>query len=444
MTSSIAATTPREQAMGRAPGAPWLALLAGPLSFGIAGPALILSDAADGLGVSVGAATWIVTAFGLGIAVGTPLMAGLIGHRGVRAALTTSGLLVLLGSILAVTVPLLPMLAVASAVQGLGAAGLTTTAMNLARSTRVMGLVTAALAVFGATAPLVGSLVSDALSWHAALALPGLSLLAVPAALRRAPAALRRAPAGLRGVPAGLRGVPAGLRRVPAGLRRAPAGVRDAPAASTAGDRFDGKGAVLLTALVTALVFVPQWPVVAGLCAIVAGALLGLHVRTRPNGLVPAVLLRTPRFLISAGLAFALAVVNFGMFYGIPVLLSRHAGWTASEIGFAMLWPLLFGGLASWVVVAVTARLGFGTVIAGFVVAGIAAALVAVSTTAPLVLLVAPALSSVAAAAGQGVFAVRATAAAPDGHRPAAIGLFTLCYLLGAAFGPAIVAQLFA
>ena len=400
MTSSLAASPPRERATGRTPAAPWLALLAGPLSFGIAGPALILSGAAADLGVSLGAATWIVTAFGLGIAVGTPLMAGLIAHRGVRAALTGSAALVLLGAILAVTVPVLPVLAAAGAIQGLGAAGLATTAMNLARSARVMGLVTASLAVFGATAPLVGSLISDVLSWQAALALPGLSLLAVPASLR------------------------------------------SAPTAPTARDRFDGKGALLLTALVTALVIVANRPVEAGLCAIVAGVLLGRHVRARPDGLVPAVLVRTPRFLICAGLAFALAVVNFGMFYGIPILLSEHAGWSAREIGTAMLWPLLFGGAASWVVVSFTGRLRFRTVITGFAAAGVAAPLVAVATVAPLVLLVAPAISSVAAAAGQGVFAVRATPALPDGNRPAAIGLFTLCYLLGAAFGPAIVALL--
>jgi DHA2 family metal-tetracycline-proton antiporter-like MFS transporter len=400
MTDSLAAGLREQEARSRAPAAPWLALLAGPLSFGIAGPALILSDAAGDLGVSVGAATWIVTAFGLGIAVGTPLMAGLIGHRGVRAALIYSGLLVLLGAILAITVPVLPVLTAAGAIQGLGAAGLATTAMNLAKSTRVMGLITAALAVFGATAPLVGLLVSNVLSWQAALALPALSLLAVPAGLRRA------------------------------------------PTAPTAHDRFDGRGAVLLTALVTALVFVPHWPVVAGLFAIAVGVLLGFHVRSRPNGLVPAVLVRTPRFLISAGLAFALAVINFGMFYGIPVLLAHHSGWTTSEIGIAMLWPLLFGGAASWVVVTVTTRLGFGTVTTGFAVAGATAALIAAATLTPLVLLIAPAISSVTAAAGQGVFAVRATAAVPDSHRPAAIGLFTLCYLLGAAFGPAIVALL--
>jgi MFS family permease len=400
MTNSIATTPGAQSTRGGSPAAPWLALLAGPLSFGIAGPALILRDAAGDLGVSVGAVTWIVTAFGLGIAVGTPLSAGMIGHRGVRAALMWSGVLVLLGSLLLAWVPFLPVLAAASACQGLGSAGLTAIAMNLARSTRVMGMVTASLAVFGAAAPLAGSLVSDALSWQAALVLPAVSLLGLPAALRRA------------------------------------------PTVTTARDRFDGTGAVLLTVMVTALVFVPQWPALAGMGALVAGALLAAHVRARPDGLVPAVLVRTPRFLVSAGLAFTLAVVNFGMFYAIPVLLARTAGWSAGEIGLAMLWPLLFGGAASWVVVTVTARFGFGAVVAGFAAAGVAAMLVAVFAVSPLVLLVAPAISSVTAAAGQGVFAVRATAAVPDDDRSAAIGLFTLCYLLGAAFGPALTALL--
>ncbi|MFC0439902.1 MFS transporter [Kutzneria buriramensis] len=395
-----AATAPREETVSRAPSAPWLALLAGPLSFGIAAPALILSRVAGDLGVSVAAATWIVTGFGLGIAVGTPLLAGLIGHRGVRAALTTSAGLVLLGVVLAVAVPSLPVLAAAGVIQGLGSAGLTAIAMNLAKSPRVMGLVTAALAVFGATAPLVGSLLSDAVSWQATLALPGVSLLAVPACLRFA------------------------------------------PTAPTAREGFDGRGAVLLTAVVTALVFVPQWPVVAGACVVAFGVLLGFHLRMRPNGFVPTVLLRTPRFLISSGLAFALAVVNFGMFYGVPIQLAKHAGWSASQIGIAMLWPLLLGGTVSWVVVTATARLRMGVVLTGFIAAGVTAALLGLTSVNPVVLLVAPGISALTAASGQGVFAVRATAAVPDERRSAAIGLFTLCYLLGAAFGPAIVALL--
>ncbi|GGK75931.1 hypothetical protein Ppa06_39990 [Planomonospora parontospora subsp. parontospora] len=45
-------------------------------------------------------------------------------------------------------------------------------------------------------------------------------------------------------------------------------------------------------------------------------------------------------------------------------------------------------------------------------------------------------------ASGQGAFAARATAAVPDRAWATAMGLFNLCYLLGAAFGPAIAAAL--
>lgn len=46
--------------------------MAGPLSFGIAGPALVLDDIARDLSTTTGTVTWGVTAFGWGIAVGTP------------------------------------------------------------------------------------------------------------------------------------------------------------------------------------------------------------------------------------------------------------------------------------------------------------------------------------------------------------------------------------
>ncbi|MDG9715410.1 MFS transporter [Streptomyces sp. DH24] len=379
----------------------WLALLAGPLSFGIAGPALILDDIARALDVSTGAATWTVTAFGWGIAVGTPLLAGLLDRRGVRAALTVCGLLVLVGAGLAATVPVLPVLVVGTALQGLGTAGLTATAMNLADSPRVMGLVTASLAVVGSTAPLAGSLVNDLLSWRAVLALPVLSAVAIPFVAARC-------------------------------ANRAPA-VREP---------FDPVGAALLTALVTALVFVPHQPLIAGVCSAAGAALLAARVRARPHGFVPAVLVRAPSFLLSAGLAFCLAVVNFGLMYAIPEQLDDHTSWSSSEIGVAMVWPLLLGGTLSWFVVAASARTGRRPVIATLVVLAVLGPVLAVLSTASLVLLAAQALASIAAASGQGVLAVHATSAVPDDQRPPAIGLFNLAYLLGAAFGPAIVSLL--
>ncbi|MFF7855316.1 MFS transporter [Streptomyces sp. NPDC007904] len=383
------------------PAAFWLALMAGPLSFGIAGPALILDDAARDLDVSTGAVTWTVTAFGWGIAVGTPLLAGLLDRRGVRAALTVCGLLVLVGAGLVAGVPVLPVLVLGTALQGLGTAGLTATAMNLADSPRVMGLVTASLAVVGSTAPLAGSLVNDVLSWQAALALPVLSVVAVPFVAARC----------AKGTP----------------VTREP---------------FDPVGAALLTALVTALVFVPHQPLVAGVCSVAAAVLLAAHVRSRAHGFVPAVLVRTPSFLVSAGLAFCLAVVNFGMMYAIPERLEDHTSWSSSEIGVAMVWPLLLGGTLSWFVVAASARTGRRPVIAALVTLAVLGPVLAVLATASLALLAAQALASIAAASGQGVFAVHATSAVPDEQRPPAIGLFNLSYLLGAAFGPAIVSLL--
>ncbi|MGP3952504.1 MFS transporter [Streptomyces sp. 7N604] len=395
---------PAEEARAaRSPGrvhALWLALLAGPLSFGIAGPALILDDMALDLGVSVGSATWTVTAFGWGIAVGTPLMAGLLSHRGARVALTACGLLVPAGAVLVVTIPALPSLVLGSALQALGTAGLTATAMSLTDSARRMGLVTASLAVVGSTAPLVGSLVTDLLSWRFALALPVLSVLAVPAVLRRAPlGAISR-------------------------------------------NRFDPVGAALVTVLVTALVFTPHRPAAAGACSIVAALLLGLHLRVRQDGFVPAVLVRTPQFLLSAGLAFSLAVVNFGLIYAIPEQLARHTGWTPSEIGVAMVWPLLLGGTLSWFVVAASARTDRRLITSVLIAMGIVAPVTAGFSVWSLVLLIAQAVASIAAASGQGVFAVHATSAVPDDHRPTAIGMFNLSYLLGVAFGPAIVSLL--
>ncbi|HEX4247962.1 MAG TPA: hypothetical protein VH008_08840 [Pseudonocardia sp.] len=73
-------------------------------------------------------------------------------------------------------------------------------------------------------------------------------------------------------------------------------------------------------------------------------------------------------------------------------------------------------------------------------VAGLAVAAVTFGAEVPALVFAATLLGSLAAAAGQGSLTLRATSAVPAGVRPAAMGLFTLCALLGAAFGPAIAA----
>jgi hypothetical protein len=142
--------------------------------------------------------------------------------------------------------------------------------------------------------------------------------------------------------------------------------------------------------------------------------------------------------MVSA-VAFGLAVVNFAIVYAAPPLLARATGWGTDQLGTALLGPYLAGGLLALVLVPATARLRYRAVVLvlpALVVA--AAALAAVGGSSVAVLFAAMLLGSVTASTGQGALGLRAGDAVPPADREPALSLFTLCYLLGAAFGPAI------
>lgn len=263
----MSATVGAARAAGVSPW--WLALLAGPLSFGITGAALVLGDVARDLGVTLVDATALVTAFGWGIAVATPLMGVLLARRGMRVALTTAAVLVAVGAALVLLVPALPALVVGSALQALGSAGMAVVALSLAGTPAAMGIVTSSLASIGAVAPLIGTFMATSVSWQAALVMPLMSLLAVPAVVRGSVERER-----------------------------------------STGDRVDAIGAVLLVALVTALVVVPRQPLIGAVSALAVALVLVGHVRRRPAGFVPAAVVTARRFAGSAALGLGLAVVD--------------------------------------------------------------------------------------------------------------------------------------
>ncbi|NEB50687.1 MFS transporter, partial [Streptomyces sp. SID339] len=251
----------------------------------------------------------------------------------------------------------------------------------------------------GAVGPLLGSTVADAASWRVALSAGAVALLALPAVMRRADLS-------------------------------APS--RSAP--------FDGRGAVLLVLTVTSLVLVPRHPLPAVAAALVSAALLALHVRARPTGFVPAALLRSRVFVLSAALACTLATSYFALLFTVPQLLRDRTDWSSSTIGTYQLVALLVGSALSMALAAAAARMTRPRVLAILLAFGAAAPLTAVFTPwAPLLLLVAT-LAVFTTSAGQATLAVYATAATPAAQRPTAIGLFSLCYQLGGAFGPAVAA----
>ncbi|MFF3338900.1 MFS transporter [Streptomyces flavidovirens] len=400
-TAATAATAPPGPARVRQVPALWLALLATPVAAGANSPVLILPDMAGSFGVRPASVTWLVTAFAWAMAVGTPLMASLLRRRGLRTTLHVSTVLVLAGTLLVALTPWMALALPGRAAQAVGGAGLITSAMSLAGSVRRMGVITAGFGVLGAVGPLLGSLLADALSWRVSLAVSVLALLALPAVTRDAP--------------------------------------RTHPAPATS---FDGRGAALLVALATALVFVPHHPLPAAGAALAAAALLAAHVRARPDGFVPAALLRTPAFPLAALLACALATSYFALLFAVPQLLADRTNWSTATIGTGQLVALLAGSFLSLALAAVSARLGRRRVLTVLITLGaLAPVTAAVSPWAPLLLLVAAA-AVFTTTAGNATLAVYATQAAPASQRPTVIGLFNLCYQLGGAFGPAIAALL--
>ncbi|MER7622922.1 MFS transporter [Streptomyces sp. NPDC126503] len=386
------------RAPGRVP-ALWLALLATPLAASANAPVLIVPDIAAALGVPTATATWLVTVFAWAVAIGTPLMAGLLRRRGLGGALRLSAFLVVAGTAVVAVAPWLPVVAAGRAAQAAGGAGLVTAAMSLAGSVRRMGVITAGFGTLGAVGPLLGSVLADAVSWRLSLAVGVVALLALPVVLRRADLS--------------------------------------APRQS---DPFDGRGATLLVLLATALVLIPRHPLPAAAGALVTAVALALHVRARPLGFVPASLLRSRRFVLSTALACAFSTSYFTLLFTVPASLRDRTDWSTSAIGAGQLVALLLGSALSMALAAASARVSRRALLTLLLTTGLLAPLLALLTPwAPLLLPVA-ALAVLTTSAGQATLGVSATRAAPDALRPAAIGLFNLGYQLGGAFGPAIAA----
>jgi predicted MFS family arabinose efflux permease len=74
--------------------------------------------------------------------------------------------------------------------------------------------------------------------------------------------------------------------------------------------------------------------------------------------------------------------------------------------------------------------------------AGALAVTLPLATTWPAAYAAATAFAVFAATAGMAWYATRIGKAIPDSHRATALSLFTLCYQLGGAFGPALATLL--
>ncbi|MBM7773122.1 MFS family permease [Actinokineospora baliensis] len=386
--------------VGTTVSAGWLPLLAAPIAMANNSPGLLFGELATGLGTSVVAVAWVITAFGLGLAVGTPLAGHFIRGRGARGALITSAVVFLLGIALVLVAPTLPWLVVGRAVQGVGGSGLMVVAINAAGTVARAGLVTAGAGVGGALGPVVGLKVASVSSWHVALAVGAVALIAVPFVVRQLPAA-------------------------------APARVK-----------FDTVGAFLFLGLVLALVLSTRFSV-AAVMVVVTLVPLVLWIRAKPDGFVPVELVRSRRYLLSCALILVLSVGYFFLLYRVPAEL-RGADWDPLDIGIAQLVVLLAGSALSMVLAANFERFGRRRVLAAvLVLAAIAQAFGELVHLDPVLPITGLGLAVLAMVSAQAGLMIIGTERLSQAHRPVAVGLYSLFFQLGGAFGPLLAALLF-
>ncbi|MGP3936995.1 MFS transporter [Nonomuraea sp. KM88] len=193
-------------------------------------------------------------------------------------------------------------------------------------------------------------------------------------------------------------------------------------------------------ALVSAFVLIPRLELAAAAAAAVAGLLLARHVRRKPAGFVPRPVIRSRPFITAAAAAGTLSTSYFALLYTVPRLLEHH--WTSERIGWMTLMMLAAGSIASLLFTRWTSRLGAAVTWAVLPATGAVAVALPLVAPWPVLIAASTAFAVFAATAAMAWYAARVGEVVPHEHRATAVSLFTLCYQLGGAFGPALATLL--
>ncbi len=390
------------------------------LLFGLAGTStsavtVTLPELAGELGVTAATAAWIVSAYTVALAVATPTHGRLADMVGIRLPLCLGVATMALGAALGALAPSFPVLIVARILQGAGSAAipvLATALISLRWQGRTQGAVLGRVAGVGATLSALGPLIGGGLEalggWRWAVALPVVSILAIPALWRTAPA-------------------------------------------GGTGEPIDVRGAVLVALAASGLVLLIQSPS-AGLATAGVGALLlvvgvpavAAHVRSRPLGFLPREIITNATVLRSAFATAAVPASWFALLLGVP-LAAASWGWTPLATGTLLLPAAAAGFISPAIARTLLSRLGprrcltlaCPTAIVALLVAALGGAM-----AAPVLLAVAVVLVTAAFGIGQPAMISSVGAAVPVGRRGVALGVATLVFLTGASVGAALVGGL--
>ncbi|TCK21574.1 MFS transporter [Pseudonocardia endophytica] len=396
-----------------------LAIVLG-LLFGLAGTStsgvtVALPQLADQLGVSTAAATWVVSAYAVALAVATPLHGRLADIVGIRAPLCGGAVLMVVGALGAAAAPNLTVLLVARVVQGVGAASVPVLASALLsarldgpRRGAALGRLAGTSATLSALGPLIGGALEAVGGWRAAVALPAVALLAVPYLWRRS-------------------------------------------AVPGDGARLDVPGALLVAVAASGLVLLIQSPSTGVVAAVVGAVLLATGapavaawVRARPEGFLPRAVVTNAGVVRSALCASAIPASWFALLLGIPLTLAE-LGWSPLTTGLVLVPAAALGLVSPYMAAALLGRIGpRRTILAACITTatGLVVAAGGVALGSAWVLGVAVLLVTAAFGTGQPAMIAAVGEAVEPERRGGAIGVATLAFLTGAGIGAAVVGGL--
>ncbi len=393
-----------------------LGLLVALTIVGSSAVAVALPQVGQDLGLDTSGQAWVLASFSLSFSISTAVFGRVADLRGLRLPLRVGVVVFAAGSLAAASAPTSAVLIGARLLQGVGAGAVPVLATGIIAATtegqdrgRALGALTGVVSLVSGCGPLIGGVLAQTLGWRSVFALPVVSLLLI--------------------------------RPVS----------RVAPSEPTCVGRLDVRGAVLVAVAVSGVVVALQSPstgaggpvLAAALVAcIAAAAALRIHVRRRPQGLLPLAVVGNRALLLAAGAGLTLLASYLALLFAVPQRLAA-AGASPLRVGLLLVPAALAGTLVSRWLGPRLERLGRARVVAVLgLVSAAGLALVAVAGSAPVPLVGSLAMAVMGFAGGQVALVDGIPRLVPEAVRGAALGVFNLVFFIGGAVGTATVGGL--
>jgi len=402
---------------GVTPTAILLGLLIAPSALGVSTTAVALPTVSEDLGLSHPEAAWVLAGYLLAQATWVALFGRIADMRGTRIALLGGGALIAAGTVLAAASWSFAPLLAGRLLQGAGVAASPVAGFSIAAAlydgaerSRVVGVMSAVIAILSGSGSLIGGLLTDGLSWRAVMVVPALTLPATLGALHLS----SRSGAG--------------------------------------SGRLDAVGAALVVVLAASVVLLLETPsidfatwviVLLALLAAGAAALLVRRVRTVPDGFIPAAVVRSRRYVLGALAALTLFAGYIAMLFAAPLLLLEDHDWTPTQLGLVLLPAALMGAFSARGIGHLIVRVDPFRLTAALALVSAGGLLLAgAADGAPAATTLALGLTIVGFMAAQVALVDRVPLVLGPEVRSIATGVFILVFLIGGAVGPASVAGL--